>query len=209
MAFKTFAPGVLTSSDVNTFLMRQSAIVCTSSTRPASPNEGMTIYETDTDLIKVYSGTAWEDGFKIGQWVSFTPTILSTGAGTDWALGNATSYGFYQKVGRLVTGQLSITFGSTTTYGTKSIAVNFPLNSLSRGASGGQICGVVNAFDVSTANSYLGAALQSEGTPGFMRPSTLEVVGARVANNGIIDTRPFTWATGDELTISFSYEASA
>jgi hypothetical protein len=29
MAFKTFAPGVLTSSDVNTFLMRQAVITCT------------------------------------------------------------------------------------------------------------------------------------------------------------------------------------
>jgi hypothetical protein len=67
MAFKTFAPGVLTSSDVNTFLMRQSVITCTAATRPASPNEGMLIYETDTDLFKVYSGTAWGD---MGQFVS-------------------------------------------------------------------------------------------------------------------------------------------
>ena len=33
--------------------------VCTSSTRPASPFEGQTIYETDTDLVKSYNGTAW------------------------------------------------------------------------------------------------------------------------------------------------------
>ena len=33
--------------------------VCTSTTRPASPFEGQTIYETDTDLTKVYNGTAF------------------------------------------------------------------------------------------------------------------------------------------------------
>jgi hypothetical protein len=33
--------------------------VCTSSTRPASPFEGQTIYETDTDLVKSYDGTTW------------------------------------------------------------------------------------------------------------------------------------------------------
>ena len=33
--------------------------VCTSTTRPAVPFEGQTIYETDTDLTKVYNGTAF------------------------------------------------------------------------------------------------------------------------------------------------------
>ena len=33
--------------------------VCTSSTRPASPFDGQTISETDTDSLQVYKGTAW------------------------------------------------------------------------------------------------------------------------------------------------------
>ena len=33
--------------------------VCTSSTRPATPYEGQMIYETDTDKVLVYNGTAW------------------------------------------------------------------------------------------------------------------------------------------------------
>lgn len=36
-----------------------STIICTSSTRPASPFEGQTIYETDTDKFLVYNGSAW------------------------------------------------------------------------------------------------------------------------------------------------------
>lgn len=60
MAFKTFTAGsVLTAADVNDYLMEQVVITCTSGTRPGSPNEGMTIYETDTDRIMVYNGSAW------------------------------------------------------------------------------------------------------------------------------------------------------
>jgi hypothetical protein len=34
--------------------------VCTSSTRPASPFEGQMVYETDTDLLSVWNGSAWK-----------------------------------------------------------------------------------------------------------------------------------------------------
>lgn len=43
---------------VNT-LAGQGHIVCTSSTRPASPATGTMIYETDTGFIVVYNGTSW------------------------------------------------------------------------------------------------------------------------------------------------------
>jgi len=61
VGFKTFTVGeVLTAADVNAFLMKQTLIVCTSSTRPSSPAEGWHIYETDTNKILVYDGAAWE-----------------------------------------------------------------------------------------------------------------------------------------------------
>ena len=33
--------------------------VCTSSTRPTAPYEGQFIYETDTDMLAIWNGTAW------------------------------------------------------------------------------------------------------------------------------------------------------
>ena len=33
--------------------------VCTSSTRPASPFEGQLVYETDTDMVVIWNGSAW------------------------------------------------------------------------------------------------------------------------------------------------------
>lgn len=52
--------------------------VCTSTTRPASPFEGQTIYETDTDLVKSYNGTSW---------VTIGPATIPTAAVT--AVGGA------------------------------------------------------------------------------------------------------------------------
>lgn len=57
---KTWADGdVLTAADVNGYLMRQSTVTCTSSTRPSSPVTGQPIYETDTKLIRVWDGSTW------------------------------------------------------------------------------------------------------------------------------------------------------
>ena len=81
MAFKTFtAGGVLTASDVNTYLAKQAVIVCTSSTRPAGPPEGMTIYETDTDRLLVYtsSATGW-----VPPWSQSWGVVAATSGGTS------------------------------------------------------------------------------------------------------------------------------
>ncbi|GAA5076723.1 hypothetical protein HNP84_007318 [Thermocatellispora tengchongensis] len=60
MPFKTWAPfDVLTAGDVNTYLMQQVIIRCTSTTRPLSPGEGWHIYETDTGKFLVYKAGAW------------------------------------------------------------------------------------------------------------------------------------------------------
>lgn len=59
MPFKVFATGaVLTAADVNDYMAEQAVITCTSTTRP-TPQEGMIIYETDTDRTMVYTGSMW------------------------------------------------------------------------------------------------------------------------------------------------------
>lgn len=60
MAYKVFTNGtVLDEDDLNDYLMRQAVVKCTSGTRPSSPDEGMVVDESDTDLIKRYNGSAW------------------------------------------------------------------------------------------------------------------------------------------------------
>ena len=67
--------------------------VCTSTTRPAAPFEGQTIYETDTDLVKSYNGTSWvtigPTTQKVLQVVSSTKTdtwSASVGVGSTTAV---------------------------------------------------------------------------------------------------------------------------
>lgn len=59
MPFKNFVIEEGESSDINTYLMRQMNIICTSSTRPSSPISGMRIFETDTLKDMVYDGSGW------------------------------------------------------------------------------------------------------------------------------------------------------
>ena len=45
--------------------------VCTSTNRPTTPYEGQVIYETDTDMVAIWNGTAWMNngnaGYKVGD----------------------------------------------------------------------------------------------------------------------------------------------
>jgi hypothetical protein len=64
-----------------------SPLPVTSSTRPSAPWEGQTIYETDTDLLYLYSGSAWIEVFSaltkaprgvMGYFVSTANSAIST-----------------------------------------------------------------------------------------------------------------------------------
>ena len=62
-------------------------LTCTSSTRPGSPAAGDTLFETDTNKIIVYSGTAWKEYEDNGQLyndsdiTALSPHIWLDGAG--------------------------------------------------------------------------------------------------------------------------------
>lgn len=88
MPFKTFVAGaVLTASDVNTYLAKQAVIVCTSTTRPSSPPEGMVIYETDTDKLLAYTTatTGWVAPWNVpwGRVAGASSTAATSSIGTS------------------------------------------------------------------------------------------------------------------------------
>jgi hypothetical protein len=58
MPFKDFGIEEARSADINSYLMQQMVITCTSSTRP-SPVNGMRIWQTDTLTGFVYESSAW------------------------------------------------------------------------------------------------------------------------------------------------------
>lgn len=193
MAFKTFTVGeVLTASDVNTHLMKQAVIVCTSGTRPGSPVEGMTIYETDTNELLIYDGAAWVLVTPIDAWTTYVPVWSSNG--TQPAIGNGTITGASIQHGKTVHVRGQITMGSTTTFGTGSYLVTVPIACTA--GSQAQTVAVTFYFDTGTANRG--------GMAVFTNSTTLQLVTA--AGGDVTNLVPQTWANGDNIRWSIIYE---
>lgn len=80
--FKTFTAGsVLTASEVNSYLMKQAVIVCDATADyPASPVEGMTVYDKGADALKTYSTatTGWNPPWNM-PWGTVAKVQVSTG----------------------------------------------------------------------------------------------------------------------------------
>jgi len=94
MAYKIFRQFESPSQRDLQMLMDQSVIVCTSTTRPFAPHEGMFVYESDTNGYKWYNGTTWVSlSSVIDAWISgnnlSVPGNLSAG-GTLTSTGDAT-----------------------------------------------------------------------------------------------------------------------
>jgi hypothetical protein len=171
--------------------------VCTSSTRPASPFEGQVIYETDTKKTLVYNGSAWGIISDVSGWTTYTPTIT---ASTNPNLGSTGSItGKYQQIGRTVFGRITFSFGGTgISAGSGGYSFLLPVTA----ATSGFACGSGVAQDDNT---------QARTTFTVYMPTTTTVLGFYTAASGfptIGSAAPWTWATGDFGTMSFTYEAA-
>lgn len=196
MAFKTFAVGdVLTASDVNTYLMKQAVIVCTSGTRPSSPPEGMHIYQTDTDSEFVYSGSGWVEMGRWGAWTAFTPSW--TAATTNPTLGNGTMSCAYSVMGKTAFARFKIVWGSTTNSGSGLYGLSLPA--------------AVTPVDTEAITGFIS---NSAGTvrhtiTGFLTPgSGVFRIALGNGSSGVSNSSPFAWATGDQMVLTGCYEIS-
>lgn len=87
--------------------------VCTSSNRPANPYDGMMIYETDTDLVKVWNGSTWA-----GVGVSKVKKIAAFTASGTWTVPAGVTYA----IAHIQAGGGSTGTASWATGGTSSVA---------------------------------------------------------------------------------------
>jgi hypothetical protein len=65
--------------------------VCTSSTRPASAYDGQMIYETDTNLVRIWNGSAWKT-LSYSDYTNGTVLQTVTGTATAQASSNSTTH---------------------------------------------------------------------------------------------------------------------
>ena len=65
--------------------------VCTSSTRPTSPFDGQMIYETDTNLVRIWNGSAWKT-LSYSDYTNGTVLQTVTGSTSSQASSNTTTH---------------------------------------------------------------------------------------------------------------------
>jgi hypothetical protein len=169
-------------------------IICTSTTRPASPFEGQTIYETDTDLSLTWSGSAWVQTGSIGAWTTFSPTLTQSVTVTK-----TDSYCKWTRYGRTIH---ATTFVSATASGTTANPVTLSLPVTAAAPLGTRI-GSCHIYDASTGVRYTGMAeLRSGG-------SSVGFVGDWSAGDawGSIPNLPV--GSTDQIGYSVTYEAAS
>lgn len=203
MPFKIFTNGtILTDSDLNDYLMEQSVITCTSGTRPASPVNGMLIYETDTSRYSAYS-TAYPGWVTMGTTVvgSYTPTLTASTTSpnigtTGTAEGRLTIWN-----GKWCAIRGSIQWGgSGVTAGSGQYLIALPFTSSSQIANGVSTVGNIMLRDASGGPALrTGACYISAGA------ATMAMFEA--TTGGVTNAVPWTWGgVGDYISFSIVYE---
>lgn len=135
------------------------------------------------------------DNFKaIGDaWAAYVPTY-----GGITAIGNAVVTARYIQAGKHVEGLFKIVVGSTTTFAAADITVTLPVP----GATVDIAVGTGLLFDASA-----GAPSRTPAV-GLLLGGASAVLLVQEGGNGITNLLPWTWANGDILGCSFSYEAA-
>lgn len=171
--------------------MRDSTvIVCTSSTRPSGPHEGMTIVETDTNRMAIYSGSAWVYVSQFAS-TSWTPVPYRVSAPSDptYTVNRAV---FSYSAG-WVMGQADITFTQAATSGYENRVSTSSLPApLSSGATS---CGTFQFVDVGV--DYKVGSVIFDGTNFIFR------CDRETSQLGLAPT--FNISVGDTWGFSFAY----
>lgn len=120
---------------------------------------------------------------------TYTPTW--TGSGSNPAIGNGTLSGNYVRSGNQVTVSITMTAGSTTTFGTGDWTFSLPF------AAQAQSAGACYILDAGTGY-FDGTALVGAGSSSVAvyRNGTATLVGAGV---------PMAWAQNDSITVTITY----
>lgn len=134
-------------------------------------------------------------GTAISTYIWTSGTYTPTWAGGGPTIGNGTLTGKWQKTGKTVTVQIYLVGGSTTTWGGAGWTFSLPETAATDGVT---YMGVAQALDTGTAYYTGQAAIASGGTTMLMHNTS-----------SWSNTVPFTWATGDSIAITITYQSAA
>jgi hypothetical protein len=144
-------------------------------------------------------GTAGTSASDLNAWTAYTPTWASD-SGTP-SIGNGSITGRYKQIGKTVFFNLKLTYGSTTTGGTGAWMFGLPVTAYNDNYQ----------FAVSILNNGL-AWYGAIGNGNYKGSTSYFTVihqndTATTVWGGVSSTAPFTFGTGDTVTVSGSYEA--
>jgi hypothetical protein len=129
---------------------------------------------------------------------AYSPTW--EGSSSNPAIGNGTIEAKYIQIGKVVTVFLTVTMGTTTTYGSGFWTFTLPVTAVGSGKNVGY--GIFYCNDQTAASTqYVSAAYAVSST-------TMVFDIASGARANIDNDSPFTWASTDVLRGSFTYEAA-
>ena len=145
-------------------------------------------------------GTGWDSITDSGagnyidiKQVGYTPTWVSSGGGAS--LGNATVAAQWSRTGNTVCVDIDILIGSTTNFGTGTIQIGLPSSPSSFSQF---VVGIAYLNDASTGTNTIAAAISNPA----LSYLNLQANGTTGAVSGTV---PWTWATGDRITLHAQY----
>lgn len=128
-------------------------------------------------------------------WDIYVPTVTGT---TDPSIGNGVLTGRYLRLGKTIICTIVMQMGSTTTYGSGTWTITLPVASV-----------WASQTDVSMGSAHLfdtSATARKTGQVFNVGQSTVQIVtdSATLVGTAV----PWTWATGDVLSLDLVYEAN-
>ena len=128
-------------------------------------------------------------------WTAYTPSWTSSG--TLPALGNGTAVGYYNQIGKSVDFRFTLTFGSTSTFGTGNYYFSLPIQ-----AAAGYILFQPFGWAIGTP-----AGSRNNGVAVLNNTSTIQVMQPGGASMWA-PTYPGAWASANYIQITGRYEAA-
>lgn len=187
--YKDFTSTTLSSADVDSYLMQQAVIQCTSTTRPSPTHEGMLVVETNTDRLVIWTGSAWKSVGYYGAPAAFTVTVTQS---FSVAAGGFSDL-WYQQVGQIVMGQGQINLSAN---GSTGAPIYIAAVGLPAAAVAGNCVGSYTLFR-SGSGYHAGSVMLDSGTFTLIEGGTqTNVMGASPS---------FALLSGDRITWDFKY----
>lgn len=136
-------------------------------------------------------------------WTNYSSSLVWAATGTQPAIGNGVITAYYMRHVDHIYFTFRIAMGSTTTYGTGTYTFSLPVTAAARYYAGGAYLRDSSAV----ANGHAPGVLLLDGVGS---PTVATVASSTGSGTGSVAgvTAPFTWANGDSLTASISYEAA-